>query len=40
MRFLQLGKISTYGQGIDSPLEKALRDFIASGDAVSIYRYE
>lgn len=36
MRFLQVGKISTYGQGCDGPLEKVVRDFIASGDAVSI----
>ncbi len=33
---LQVGKIQTYGQGCDGPLEKVVRDFLVVGDAVSL----
>ncbi|MGD9254569.1 MAG: DUF87 domain-containing protein [Chromatiales bacterium] len=33
---LQTGKIETYGQGCDGPLEKVVRDFMLEGDAVSL----
>jgi CO dehydrogenase maturation factor len=33
---LQAGKIETYGQGCDGPLEKVVRDFIIEGDAVNL----
>lgn len=36
IRLLQVGKISTYGQGCDGPLEKVVRDFVIVGEAVSI----
>jgi len=32
----QAGKIDTYGQGCDGPLEKIVRDFVVEGDAVSL----
>jgi len=34
--FLQAGKIAHYGQGCDGPLEKVVRDFRVTGDAVSL----
>jgi CO dehydrogenase maturation factor len=34
--FLQAGKIATYGQGCDGPLEKVVRDFMITGDAVNL----
>jgi CO dehydrogenase maturation factor len=33
---LQAGKIETYGQGCDGPLEKVVRDFMLEGDAVNL----
>ncbi|MEJ2007328.1 MAG: adenylyl-sulfate kinase [Acidobacteriota bacterium] len=33
---LQVGKIKTYGQGCDGPLEKVVRDFMVVGDAVNL----
>jgi CO dehydrogenase maturation factor len=33
---LQAGKIETYGQGCDGPLEKVVRDFMLQGDAVNL----
>jgi len=36
MTLLQAGKIETYGQGCDGPLEKVVRDFMLQGDAVSL----
>jgi CO dehydrogenase maturation factor len=33
---LQAGKIDTYGQGCDGPLEKVVRDFMVEGDAVNL----
>ena len=33
---LQVGKIKTYGQGCDGPLEKVVRDFMVEGDAVNL----
>jgi len=32
----QAGKIETYGQGCDGPLEKVVRDFMVVGDAVNL----
>jgi len=36
MTLLQAGKIETYGQGCDGPLEKVVRDFMIEGDFVSL----
>ena len=36
LRLLQAGKIETYGQGCDGPLEKVVRDFMIAGDCVSL----
>jgi len=36
MTLLQVGKIETYGQGCDGPLEKVVRDFMVDGDAVNL----
>ena len=36
MTFLQAGKIGTYGQGCDGPLEKVVRDFMVEGEAVNL----
>jgi len=36
MILLQAGKIETYGQGCDGPLEKVVRDFMVEGDAVNL----
>ena len=36
MRLLQVGKIETYGQGCDGPLEKVVRDFMVEGEAVNL----
>jgi CO dehydrogenase maturation factor len=36
MTLLQVGKIETYGQGCDGPLEKVVRDFMVEGDAVNL----
>lgn len=33
---LQVGKIETYGQGCDGPLEKVVRDFMIEGNAVNL----
>ncbi len=33
---LQAGKIQTYGQGCDGPLEKVVRDFLIKGGAVNL----
>jgi len=33
---LQAGKIETYGQGCDGPLEKVVRDFMVEGEAVNL----
>ncbi len=33
---MQAGKIDTYGQGCDGPLEKVVRDFLTEGDAVNL----
>ena len=32
----QAGKIETYGQGCDGPLEKVVRDFMVEGDTVNL----
>jgi len=32
----QAGKIESYGQGCDGPLEKVVRDFMVEGDAVNL----
>ena len=32
----QAGKIESYGQGCDGPLEKVVRDFLIEGDAVNL----
>ena len=32
----QAGKIEAYGQGCDGPLEKVVRDFMVTGDAVNL----
>lgn len=32
----QVGKIETYGQGCDGPLEKVVRDFMVEGEAVNL----
>ena len=34
--FMQAGKIAHYGQGCDGPLEKVVRDFRVTGDAVCL----
>ena len=36
MTLLQAGKLETYGQGCDGPLEKVVRDFMIEGEAVSL----
>ena len=36
LRLLQAGKIETYGQGCDGPIEKVVRDFMIAGDFVSL----
>jgi len=36
MMLFQAGKIETYGQGCDGPLEKVVRDFLVEGDAVNL----
>lgn len=36
MTLLQAGKIASYGQGCDGPLEKVVRDFMIEGDAVNL----
>ncbi len=36
MILLQTGKIETYGQGCDGPLEKVVRDFMVEGEAVNL----
>lgn len=36
LRLLQAGKIQTYGQGCDGPLEKVVRDFLIEDDVVSL----
>lgn len=36
LRLLQAGKIETYGQGCDGPLEKVVRDFLVEDDVVSL----
>jgi len=36
MALLQAGKIETYGQGCDGPLEKVVKDFMIEGDAVNL----
>ena len=36
MTLLQAGKIASYGQGCDGPLEKVVRDFMVEGDAVNL----
>jgi CO dehydrogenase maturation factor len=36
LRLLQAGKIESYGQGCDGPLEKVVRDFVIAGDFVSL----
>ena len=33
---LQAGKIASYGQGCDGPVEKVVRDFMLEGDAVNL----
>ena len=33
---LQAGKIGTYGQGCDGPMEKVVRDFVVEGNAVTL----
>jgi CO dehydrogenase maturation factor len=35
-KLLQAGKIASYGQGCDGPLEKVVRDFMIEGDAVNL----
>lgn len=36
LTLLQVGKIETYGQGCDGPLEKVVKDFLVEGDAVNL----
>lgn len=36
MKLLQAGKIASYGQGCDGPLEKVVRDFMIEGNAVNL----
>ncbi|HEO98820.1 MAG: adenylyl-sulfate kinase [Campylobacterales bacterium] len=36
IRMFQAGKIETYGQGCDGPVEKVVRDFIVEGEWVSL----
>ncbi|MEJ2325738.1 MAG: adenylyl-sulfate kinase [Chromatiaceae bacterium] len=36
LRLLQAGKIESYGQCCDGPLEKVVRDFVIAGDFVSL----
>jgi CO dehydrogenase maturation factor len=36
LHLLQAGKIETYGQGCDGPIEKVVRDFMIAGDFVSL----
>jgi CO dehydrogenase maturation factor len=36
LRLLQAGKIESYGQGCDGPIEKVVRDFVITGDFVSL----
>jgi CO dehydrogenase maturation factor len=36
MTLLQVGKINQYGQGCDGPVEKVVRDFLITGDAVNL----
>jgi len=36
MMLLQAGKIASYGQGCDGPLEKVVRDFMVEGEAVNL----
>jgi CO dehydrogenase maturation factor len=36
LRLLQAGKIETYGQGCDGPIEKVVRDFMLEDDVVSL----
>ena len=36
LRLLQAGKIETYGQGCDGPLEKVVRDFLIEDAVVSL----
>jgi CO dehydrogenase maturation factor len=36
LRFLQAGKIESYGQGCDGPIEKVVRDFLVEDDVVSL----
>ena len=36
INFFQAGKIETYGQGCDGPIEKVVRDFMVQGDWVSL----
>jgi CO dehydrogenase maturation factor len=36
LRLFQAGKIETYGQGCDGPIEKVVRDFMIEGDYVSL----
>ncbi len=36
MTLFQAGKIEEYGQGCDGPLEKVVRDFMVTGDAVNL----
>ena len=36
LRLLQAGKIETYGQGCDGPLEKVVRDFLIEDSVVSL----
>ena len=36
LRLLQAGKIETYGQGCDGPIEKVVRDFMIEDEVVSL----
>lgn len=36
LTLLQVGKIESYGQGCDGPLEKVVKDFLVEGDAVNL----
>jgi CO dehydrogenase maturation factor len=36
LRLLQAGKIQTYGQGCDGPIEKVVRDFMLEDEVVSL----
>jgi CO dehydrogenase maturation factor len=36
LRLLQAGKIETYGQGCDGPIEKVVRDFMLEDEVVSL----